>query len=118
MAKCLLTTAAICALALPALASAPHDGSWAIQIVTQRGSCNQVSNYYVDIDGQTVRLHKPFGGYQTVRGLIRPSGRIKTTIGQAGNPVTVTGRLSGRAGAGVWSAPAQQCSGRWSASKR
>jgi hypothetical protein len=106
-------------LAGPVLAQAPHDGSWAIEIVTERGACDRLYRYYVEVDGQAVRLRSMMGETsQASMGLVRPDGRVNATLGQADDPVNVTGRLAAASGTGVWSAPARQCTGRWSAQKR
>ena len=114
-----LCLAATTSFATPLLARAPHDGSWAIEIVTERGACERLHRYYVEVEGRTVRLRSMFG--ETSRdasGFVRADGRINATVGQPDDPVKVTGRLAATSGAGVWSAPARQCTGRWSAHKR
>jgi hypothetical protein len=103
----------------PLLAQARHDGSWAIEIVTERGPCERLYRYYVEVEGQAVRLRSMTGETSpATMGLVGADGRIKATLGQAGDPVNVTGRLAATSGTGVWSAPARQCTGRWSAHKR
>ena len=105
--------------AAPVVAQAPHDGSWAIEIVTERGDCDRLYRYYVVVDGQAVRLRSMMGETSQARmGLVRTDGRVNATLGQADDPVNVTGRLAGASGAGVWSAPVRQCTGRWNAQKR
>ena len=102
-----------------ALAQSRHDGSWAIEIVTERGACERLYRYYVVVEGQAVRVRSMTGETsEATSGLVRPDGRIDATVGQPDDPVRVTGRLKGTAGKGVWSAPARQCTGRWSAHKR
>jgi hypothetical protein len=114
--------AALVAGAGPLLArapQAPHDGSWAIEIVTERGACERLYRYYVVVEGQAVRLRSMTGETsEAAMGLVRADGRINATLGQADDPVNVKGRLAATSGAGVWSAPARQCTGRWSAHKR
>ncbi len=111
--------AAQAAFPSPLLARAAHDGSWAIEIVTERGECERLYRYYVEVEGQAVRLRSMTGETsQATTGLVRPDGRIDATLGQAADPVRVTGRLAATSGAGTWSAPARHCTGRWSAHKR
>jgi hypothetical protein len=103
----------------PQAPQAPHDGSWAIEIVTERGACERLYRYYVVVDGQVVRLRSMSGETsQDASGFVRADGRINATVGQPDDPVKVTGRLAATSGTGVWSAPARQCAGRWSAHKR
>ncbi len=118
-----LAFAGLCAahvsFATSLLAKASHDGPWAIEIVTERGACERLHRYYVVVEGQTVRMRSMFGETsQATSGLVRADGRIDATVGQADDPVKVTGRLAVTSGTGVWSAPARQCTGRWSAHKR
>jgi hypothetical protein len=114
-----LCVATQASFAAPLPAQAPHDGSWAIEIVTERGACERLYRYYVEVEGQAVRLRSMSGETSpAATGLVRTDGRIKATLGQADDPVNVTGRLAATSGTGVWSAPARQCTGRWSAHKR
>jgi hypothetical protein len=114
-----LAMAASVSFAGPLLARAAHDGSWAIEIVTERGACDRLYRYYVEVDGQAVRLRSMTGETSpATMGLVGADGRIRATLGQADDPVTVTGRLAATSGTGVWSAPARQCTGRWNAQKR
>ena len=53
--------AAAVALATPVSANARQDGSWAIEVMTERGACDQLYRYYVVIAGQAVHLRSPFG---------------------------------------------------------
>ena len=118
-AQVLAVAAALAALSGPAVAQGRYDGSWAIAIMTERGACDPLYRYYVDVEGQTVRLRSITGATaQSAAGLVRPDGRINVTVGQADDPVSVKGRLGTVTGAGTWSAPARGCTGRWNAAKR
>jgi hypothetical protein len=118
-AQAALAALALAASGAPALAQGHYDGSWAIAITTARGSCDPLYRYYVDVEGQTVRLRTMTGATaQSAAGLVRPDGRINVTLGQADDPVSVKGRLGTASGAGTWSAPARGCTGRWSATRR
>jgi hypothetical protein len=117
--RALLCAAAGLSLAGGAHAQAPRDGSWAIEVVTERGGCEQLYRYYVVVDGDAVRLRSPYGEIaQAPVGALRKDGRIDATFGQADDPVSVRGRLDADSGEGRWSAPARNCTGRWSAQKR
>jgi hypothetical protein len=114
-----LSAAATASFAGPLLAQAPHDGSWAIEIVTERGACERLYRYYVVVEGQAVRLRSMTGETSpATMGLVGADGRVKATLGQADDPVNVTGRLAATSGTGVWTAPARRCTGRWNAHKR
>jgi hypothetical protein len=109
------------ALGMPrtgALAQAPHDGAWALEILTERGACEPLYRYYIVIEGQAVRLRSGFGETSEPLGLLRTDGRVDATFGETEDPVSVKGRLGTSSGAGTWSAPARRCAGRWNAHKR
>jgi hypothetical protein len=102
-----------------ALAAAPHDGSWAIEVVTERGNCERLYRYYVVVDGEAIHLRSSFGETSEAPvGALRKDGRIDVTLGQTDDLVSVKGQLGAASGGGNWSAPARNCAGRWSASKR
>ena len=111
-------------LAAPGASSAgpavqAHDGSWALEVLTERGDCEPLYRYYVVIEGQVVRLRSPFGETsEGAQGVVRADGRVDATLGNADDPVSVKGRLGASSGGGTWSAPARRCTGRWSAQKR
>src|SRR5215210_1440585 len=115
-ARAAFIAAILAPLSAPALAQGRYNGSWAIAIMTERGGCDPLYRYYVDVEGQTVRLRSMTGATtQSAAGLVRPDGRINVTVGQADDPVSVKGRLGTNTGAGMWSAPTRGCAGRWSA---
>src|SRR3954470_13493644 len=114
-----LSTLAVVAGHGGALAQGRYDGSWAIAVATDRGPCDPVYRYYIDVEGQIVRV-RGLGGPQThsAAGLVRADGRINAVVGHANDPVRVKGRLAQTSGTGTWAAPARGCAGRWNAVKR
>ncbi len=115
----LLCAAAGLTTAASAYARAPHDGSWAIEVVTERGQCERLHRYYVVVADNAVHVRSPFGETsQEPVGRMRRDGRIDATFGQADDPVSVKGQLGADSGGGRWSAPARNCAGRWDAQKR
>src|SRR5215218_2232190 len=117
---CFMMTVVGLVVSMPdASAGVAHDGSWAIEIVTKQGACDPLYRYYVVVEGEAVRLRSMTGEIGAASmGLVRPDGRVNATLGQADDPVNVTGRLAASSGTGIWSAPARQCTGKWSAHKR
>jgi hypothetical protein len=106
-------------LAAPAGAAQGFDGSWGIQVMTERGACDPVYRYYVVIAANAVHVKSMMGEVSPeVAGRIDPSGRIDSRIGSAEDPVAIRGRLEAAAGSGTWTAPARGCAGRWLAEKR
>jgi hypothetical protein len=120
---------ALAALALAAViahgpaAAAPFggrfDGSWGIQVLTERGECDPVYRYYIVIQNNAVHVRSMMGEVAPEpSGRINPSGRIDTRIGAPDDPVGIRGKLEGAAGSGRWTAPARGCAGRWVAERR
>jgi hypothetical protein len=111
------------ALASGSAAAAPSqgrfDGSWGIEVLTERGRCDPVYRYYIVIAQNAVRVKSMMGEVSPeVAGRINPTGRIETRIGAPDDPVAIRGQLESAAGAGSWSAPARGCAGRWVAERR
>jgi hypothetical protein len=110
---------ALATFTAPASAAQPFDGSWGIQVTTERGPCDPLYRYYIVIENNAVRVRSMMGEVSPeIAGRIQPSGRIDSRIGAADDPVSIRGRLEGGAGAGTWTASARQCAGRWTAEKR
>lgn len=110
-------------LASGSAAAAPSqgrfDGSWGIEVLTERGGCEPVYRYYIVIAQNAVRVKSMMGEVSPeVAGRINPTGRIDTRIGAADDPVAIRGRLDSAAGTGTWTAPARGCGGRWVAERR
>lgn len=112
-----------CAAAPGAAASRPadgrFDGSWGIQVVTEKGACDPLYRYYIEIRNGAVHVRSMMGEVAPqASGRIAPSGRIDSRLGSADDPVGIRGKLDGAAGRGNWSAPARGCAGRWVAERR
>jgi hypothetical protein len=117
-------SAALALVLAPLLGHAPaeaasFDGSWGIQVLTERGQCDPVYRYYIVIQNNAVHVRSMMGEVSPeAAGRINPSGRIDTRLGAADDFVGIRGRLQGGAGAGSWTAPARGCAGRWLAERR
>jgi hypothetical protein len=100
-------------------AATRFDGSWGIEVRTERGPCDPLYRYYIVIRGTAVHVKSMMGEVSPeVAGRIAASGRIDTRIGAPDDPVGIRGRLDARAGQGQWTAPARGCAGRWIAERR
>ncbi len=107
---------ALTVMGSPAWANQQFNGQWSVEIITEMGSCNRY-RYPVVIENGAVR----YGGLEglNVSGSVRPNGAVQGSISRTLARADVIGRLSGRSGAGTWTASgAVSCSGRWSAEKR
>ena len=47
--------------AAAAQAATLYDGSWALEIITEKGQCEPLYRYYLVIDGEVVRIRSPMG---------------------------------------------------------
>jgi hypothetical protein len=111
--------AAVLASAAAPAGAAKFDGSWGIEVRTERGACDPVYRYYIVIAANAVHVKSMMGEVsREVAGRIDPSGRIDSRIGSAEDPVAIRGRLEAAAGSGTWTAPARGCAGRWLAERR
>jgi type 1 fimbria pilin len=103
-----LTLAA--AIATPALAQQPYDGTWNVTIVTKSGSCEPTANSTL-----TVTEGKISAPGANVSGSIGREGLVRVSI----NGAYANGQVNGNAGSGKWNGASGgiPCSGRWEASR-
>jgi hypothetical protein len=93
------------------------DGTWSVEVVTERGACDRAYRYSIVIENGRARYGGPEGF--DVRGQVQPNGAVRGTIARGADRADVTGRLSGGSGTGTWStAGSRACGGRWNAEKR
>ena len=89
-----------------------HNGTWAVELVTDSGLCSAHYSYSVAIRDGAVRPLSASGAQ--VSGRVSPDGTVGITVAGAGGSGTGTGRLNGTHGSGTW-AVSSLCSGRWTA---
>ncbi|GJE38766.1 hypothetical protein [Methylobacterium persicinum] len=116
----LIAAAALTAGAFSVAAAAPgnangdgHNGTWAVELVTESGLCSARYNYAVAIHDGEVRPISAADGAK-VSGRVSADGTVGITVAGAGGSGTGTGRLTGGRGAGTW-AVSPICTGRWTA---
>ena len=114
-----LSAAALAAgLFLPACPSAhaepaAHNGTWAVELVTESGLCNARYSYALAIREGQVRLISGGAGAR-VSGHVGADGSVGLTVSNGTASGTGTGRLRAGNGSGTW-AVSSLCSGRWTA---
>ncbi len=117
-----ITVLALCSSAVLALgcgaasAQQQFNGSWAVEVVPQTGSCQKTYRFPILIQDGQVR----YGGSQGIAasGAVTSRGLIQGSIGAGSVQASVVGRLSGRSGSGTWvGAGSFSCSGQWRAAK-
>jgi hypothetical protein len=110
-------TAAICLVAMTNFAHArsAYDGSWDLAFVTQRGACDPVYNFTVDVTNGVV-THPNLVRF---RGYVAKSGVVRASVTVQDKYASGSGRLSRAAGRGTWRGYSgnSQCSGYWTAQR-
>jgi hypothetical protein len=116
-----ISTVMTVAIAAAAAAGTAHartsfDGSWSVQIMTQRGACDPNSSIGVEIRGSSITG----SGGMPVRGTVSSHGAVRVSVASGDRSASGSGRLSANSGGGTWHGIGSQgpCSGHWSASRR
>ena len=119
----LLTLALALAAATPALAArkpqgaARFDGTWSVEVLTERGGCDRAYRYGIVIEKGQARYAG--GSDFTITGRVQPSGAVRGSISRGSDRAEVVGRLGEATGNGTWmTAGARNCGGRWNAERR
>src|SRR4051795_4429998 len=112
----LCATAIICfvVLAHTANARSAYDGSWDLVFVTQRGACDPIYNFTVNVSNGVVR-HPVL----KFRGHVAKSGAVRASVAVHDKYASGSGRLSSASGRGTWRGYAgnARCSGYWTAQR-
>ncbi|MDF2813768.1 MAG: large exoprotein involved in heme utilization or adhesion [Microvirga sp.] len=93
------------------------DGTWSVEVVTEKGACDRAYRYSVIVQNGRAR----YGGPENfdIRGQVRTNGSVSASISRGQDRANVTGRLSGKFGTGTWTTSGGRvCSGDWNAEKR
>ena len=98
--------------ASPSQARTPYDGTWAVQITTRQGDCDQYNVPLRVADGRVT--YAGADGY-AASGQVDAQGRINGSLQALGQTVSARGRLTGSRGGGTWSGAG--CTGVWSAQR-
>jgi len=115
LALAVVTTSVAPAFAAPIASSKSFDGGWSVLIVTEKGTCDRAYRYPVKIENGSV-------GYAgsasfNVTGKVGANGAVIVTVSRGANSATGTGHMSGKDGAGTWTAATGECSGTWTAER-
>ncbi len=132
MTRTTITTAALAAALLaaagPALAAQGSakgsgktpkrfDGTWSVEVITEKGSCDRAYRYGIVIENGQARYAG--GNDFTVTGRVQGSGAVRAVISRGDAAARVVGRLGDGDGNGTWTTDgATTCSGRWNAERR
>ncbi|MCJ2137154.1 hypothetical protein MKK69_24450 [Methylobacterium sp. J-026] len=90
-----------------------HNGTWAVELVTDSGLCSARYSYALAIREGQVQLVSGGAGAR-VNGHVSADGLVGLTVNNGTASGTGTGRLQGGSGAGTWKV-SSLCAGRWTA---
>ena len=92
-----------------------YDGTWNVLVITQTGTCDPAYSYPFRVSGGRILST----GAADVSGSVGSGGVVAVRISAGGRLASGNGRLSGRSGAGRWTARVSSgnCSGRWQATR-
>jgi hypothetical protein len=93
-------------------AASRFDGSWTVQIITRRGSCDPSSSFGVEIHDGIVS--------GPASGRVSKNGAVRVSVSSGGSYASGSGRLSTSSGSGSWRGVGSRgaCSGTWVAGRR
>jgi hypothetical protein len=110
--------AAVAVLAVPAAshAATTYDGGWSVEVITDKGSCDRAYRFPVRVENG--RITYTGQAATTATGGVTGRGQVKARFVHGQDMLDATGRLFAERGAGSWTSPSRQCSGRWNAERR
>jgi len=114
LTKLALAMAFASAATASAYASAPFDGTWSVQLTTQKGRCDPTYSWSVAVtDG---RIDND-GMFLQAAGSIDHHGRVRLQVTHGADVLAATGAARGRYASGAWRSPTMRCSGAWRAAR-
>jgi hypothetical protein len=93
-----------------------YDGIYAVNIVTQQGSCNRDYHWMIAVSGG--RVSSAGDTPMAASGQINQRGIVDLAFRRFGQVATVTGTLAKGSGSGTWSSKTMQCAGSWRATRQ
>jgi hypothetical protein len=93
-----------------------HDGIYAVNIVTQQGSCSRDYHWMIAVSGG--RVSSAGDTPMEASGQINQRGIVDLAFQRFGQVATVTGTLAMGSGSGTWSSKTMQCAGSWRATRQ
>jgi hypothetical protein len=93
-----------------------HDGIYAVDITTRRGSCDRDYHWLIAVSGG--RVSSAGDTLMEASGKISRRGIVALAFHRFGQVATVTGKLAMGAGSGTWSSTTMRCAGSWRATRQ
>jgi hypothetical protein len=97
------------------LASRIHDGKWSVALETTAGNCAPSANVTVTV--QNARIVSIDGADVQPWGYVDASNGVVGRFSQGERVLRANGSVKGAHASGAWSASADFCGGRWTASR-
>jgi len=94
------------------------DGTWSVEIITERGSCDRAYRYAMRISNGNVV--NEYGESVSLQGRVAANGDVRVNVSAGGQQAAGVGRLSRTMGSGTWrgQGSAGYCAGVWQAARR
>jgi hypothetical protein len=93
-----------------------HDGVYAVDIITEQGSCDKTYHWTISVSGG--RISSPSDAIMQATGQIDQRGLVSVAFRRDSNVAHVAGKVKGSSGSGTWSSPTLQCGGSWRAARQ
>jgi hypothetical protein len=93
-----------------------HDGIYAVNIVTQQGSCSRDYHWMISVSGG--RISSAGDTPMAASGEINQRGIVDVAFRRFGQVAKVIGKFAMGSGSGTWSSPTMQCAGSWRATRQ
>jgi len=97
------------------LASRAYDGKWRMSLQTTVGNCTPSASVVVTI--QDAKVVNVDGAAGEAWGYIDAANTVVGRFSQGERALRANGSVKGSSASGAWSANADYCGGRWTASK-
>lgn len=94
-----------------------YNGTWTVELVTERGVCDGRRTYSVAVQEGQVRLLSATDATTHMSGRVSSDGTVGLDVAQGSASGSVHGQLQAQSGSGTWKVSGL-CSGRWAASRR
>ena len=112
----LLVPLAVAMLAPPASAAQPFDGKWSVEVITEKGTCDQAYRWDIKVSDGRVVTTPDMPARAT--GSISPKGAISVNFSRGSDTMSAKGSASGDWASGAWTAVSLGCTGRFRAERR
>lgn len=93
-----------------------HDGVYAVDVMTQQGSCDRNYRWTIAVSGG--RVSSTGDALMQASGSIDHNGIVSLAFRRDNNIARASGRVKGSSGSGTWTSPSMQCAGSWRAMRQ